>query len=128
MKLRERYPTDVSAKEWLSIAELFAVDYSKGGRPVEHGKREILNAIFYVLRTGCQWRYLPHDFPPWKTVYTYFRNWKQAGIFEEMNAVLTKAARIKIGRRESPTACIVDSQSVKTGEKGRSGAMTALKK
>ena len=77
---RRLYPTDLTDKEWNTIELIFSVSYKKGGRPVKHSKREVLNAIFYVLRTGCQWRYLPHDFPPWKTIYTYFWKWKQAGI------------------------------------------------
>lgn len=87
---RKRYPTDLTDSEWGLIEELFKVSYSKGGRFPKHSKREIINAIFYILRTGCQWRYLPNDFPPWKTVYTYLRNWKAAGLFEKMNFLLTK--------------------------------------
>jgi putative transposase len=127
--MRREYQTDLNDdREWLRINEFFAVLYAKGGRPIQHSKKEILNAIFYILRTGCQWRYLPHDFPPWKTVYTYFRNWKQAGIFEKINYVLIKQARSKIGRNEKPSACIADSQSVKTTEKGGSRVMMEQRK
>lgn len=115
---RKKYPTDLSDKEWDRIKDMFLVCYDQGGRPTKHSKREILNAIFYVIRTGCQWRYLPHDLPPWKTVYTYFRNWKKDGIFERMNIMLTKTLRVISGRKEEPTACIIDSQSVKTTERG----------
>ena len=116
--MRKEYPTDLKDQEWEAIQDIFSVSYVKGERPPAHSKREILNAIFYILRTGCQWRYLPHDFPLWKTVYTYFRIWKHQRIFEKMNEKLTKALRIKIGRHKNPSACIVDSQSIKTTEKG----------
>lgn len=125
---RQLYPTDLSDKEWGTIKAIFLVSYEKGGRPTRHSKREILNAIFYLLRTGCQWRYLPHDFPPWKTVYTYFRNWKQAGIFEKINYEIIKNARVDLGRNADPSSTIVDSQSVKTTEKGGLKEMMVLRK
>lgn len=116
--IRRRYPTDLKEEEWLAIEPVVKLDYNKGGRPCKHSKREILNAIFYVVRTGCQWRYLPHDFPPWMSVYTQFRRWKEQRLLERMNHELTKAIRTKLGRNEEPSASIVDSQSVKTTEKG----------
>ena len=125
---RKKYPTDLSDKEWSVIESLLQVSYAQGGRPPRYGKREILNAIFYILRTECQWRYLPHDLPPWKTVYTHFRNWKKANIFEKMNCTLTKALRKDIERDEEPSACIADSQSVKTTEKGGLKVMMAGRK
>lgn len=125
---RRGYPTDLADNEWDLIEDLFEVSYAGGGRPPNHDKREILNAIFYILRTGCQWRYMPNDFPPWKTVYTYMRNWKSEDIFEKMNSLLSKHTRIKIGRNPEPTAAIVDSQSVKTTEKGALKVMMELKK
>jgi putative transposase len=118
LEMRKKYPTDLGEREWLLIEKHFRVCYKKGGRPLKHSKREVLSAIFYVLRTGCQWRYLPHDFPPWKTVYEQFRRWKKQGIFEKMNHDITKYSRSKMGRNEEPSACIADSQSVKTTEKG----------
>lgn len=116
--MRKNYPTDLSEMEWRKVEPIVSLAYSKGGRPCKHSKREILNAIFYVVRTGCQWRYLPHDFPHWMSVYTQFRRWKKQGLLEKMNHELTKAIRVKIGRDRDPTASIVDSQSVKTTEKG----------
>ncbi|WP_044471352.1 IS5 family transposase, partial [Wolbachia endosymbiont of Drosophila suzukii] len=100
--MRKKYPTDLSEREWARIEKHFRVSYKKGGRPPKYSKREILEAIFYVLRTGCQWRYLPNDFPLWKTVYEQFRQWKKQGIFEKMNYEITKYSRRKIGRNEQP--------------------------
>jgi putative transposase len=115
---RRNYPTDLKEEEWLTIEPMVKLDYHKGGRPCKHSKQEILNAIFYVIRTGCQWRYLPHDFPHWMSVYTQFRRWKKQGLIEKMNHELTKAVRVNLGRKAEPSASIVDSQLVKTTEKG----------
>ncbi len=115
---RRDYPTDLKEEEWLAIESIVKLDYHKGGRPCKYNKREILNAIFYVVRTGCQWRYLPHDFPHWMSVYTQFRRWKKQGLIEKMNHELTKAIRVQLGRKADPRASIVDSQSVKTTERG----------
>ncbi|WP_353273268.1 IS5 family transposase [Wolbachia endosymbiont (group A) of Nomada ferruginata] len=126
--MRKKYPTDLSKREWARIEKHFRVSYKKGGRPPKYSKCEIVNAILYILRTGCQWRYLPHDFPPWKAVHEQFRRWKKQGIFEKMNYDITKYSRSKMGRNEEPSACIVDSQSVKTTEKGGSKVMMGAKK
>jgi putative transposase len=115
---REAYHTDLKDKEWQLISEHFISDTKKTGRPVKHSRREILDAIFYIVRTGCQWRYLPHDFPPWKTVFEQYRRWKKQGVIERMNQNLTTKYRLLIGRTSEPSACIIDSQSVKTTEKG----------
>ena len=116
--MRRSYPTDLKMKEWKIIEEYFAVSYQKGGRPLKHSKKDILDAIYYVVRTGCQWRCLPHDFPPWKTVYEQFRRWKKQSIFEQINSEVTQYSRERLGRARDPSACIVDSQSVKTTERG----------
>ena len=97
------------------------MDYSRGGRPPKHSKQEILNEIFYVAKTACQWRFLPTTYPPWKTVYTYFKNWEKTDVFERLNHRLRKSVRLLAGKDEDPSAGIVDSQSVKTAEKGISG-------
>ncbi len=91
---------------------------SKRGRPREIPYREILNAIFYVLKTGCGWRELPHDFPKWKTVYHYFRQFRLDGLWEEINERVQKAVREKEGRAGEPTAMLIDCQSVKSAEGG----------
>ena len=79
-----------------------------------HPLREILDAIFYIVRSGCAWRLLPHDFPPWKTVHHYFRTWRIVGTWEKVHAALRKRLRVRMGRDPQPSAGIVDSQSVKT--------------
>ena len=84
------------------------------GRPRLHGLRAILDAVFYVLRSGCPWRLLPKDFPPWKSVYDWFRKWRIDGTFERLNAELRERLRCQLGRDPNPSAGIVDSQSVKT--------------
>ena len=114
---RKPYPSDVTDREW-ALLEPYIPAPLAGGRPAEHNRREIVNAIRYVLRPGCGWEYLPHDFPPAKTVYDYFRQWSKAGIWEQANAGLREAARRQAGRENEPSAAIIDSQSVKTTEKG----------
>jgi len=85
--------------------------------------REVINAILYVLRNGIVWRALPHDFPPWKTVFHYFRAWRQDGTWEAIHDALRAEVRLSDGREASPSAAILDSQSVKTTEKGGPAAM-----
>jgi len=95
-----------------------------GGRPRSTDMREVVNAILYVLRTGCSWRQLPHDFPKWSTVYTYFRAWQKLGLWEFINDRLREAVREKLDRAAQPSAAIIDSQSVKTTDRGGHAAMT----
>ena len=85
-----------------------------GGRPRTTSIRDVLNAIFYLLRTGCAWRLLPHDLPKWQTVYTYFRRWEDDGTWETLNTTLREQVRLKAGRNRQPSVACVDSQSVKT--------------
>jgi transposase len=110
---REPYPTDLTDAEWSSLAPYLPAPKT-GGRPRRHAVRDILNAIFYILRSGCAWRLMPHDLPPWKTVYHYFRLWRVQGIWQRLHAALHAATRVKMGRDPHPTAAIIDSQSVKT--------------
>jgi transposase len=124
---RKAYPSDVSDAEW-KVLEGYIPAVRSGGRPAEHERREIVNAIRYVLGTGCQWRYLPHDFPPAHTVYDYFRQWSAQGVWETANRALREQARRRAGRSASPSAAIIDSQSVRTTEKGGPRALTTTSK
>lgn len=112
---RKPYPTDLTDAEWQKIAP-YVPTAKPGSRPREHPIREILNAIFYLVRAGCTWRLLPHDLPPWKTVYHYFRLWRKDGTWEKINTALRTEVRVAAGREPEPSAAILDSQSVKTTE------------
>jgi putative transposase len=121
MDRRKRYPTDLTDAEWARIEQLIPHHMSggaNGGRPPKYDRREILNAIFYITKAGCIWRMLPHDLPPWEAVYGYFAQWRDAGVFEQINDVLRRQVRIAAGRDPQPSGAIIDSQSVKTAEKG----------
>ena len=124
---RKAYPTDLTDQEWWEIKDLVPAP-KHGGRPAIHSRREIVNAMFYVLRTGCAWRMLPHDLPPWQTVYYYFRTWKRSGVFKKAHDALRKEVRQHSGKNPEPSAGVLDSQSVKTSEKGGSQAMTRQRK
>ena len=110
-----RYTTDLTDSEWDLISYCFPKP-GPTGRPRKHSYRELLNAIFYLLRTGCQWRNLPKDLPPWPTVYDYFRQWERKQLIEEIHAHLRDHIRLLEGRKRPPTAGIVDSQSVQGSE------------
>lgn len=124
---RKAYPSDLSDKEWAILEGLIPAPKS-GGRPALHSRREIVNAIRYVLRNGGGWRALPHDFPPYTTVYDYFRAWRDSGLWEQVNRVLRERVRESVGRAAQPSAAIIDSQSVKTTEKGANGATMQAKR
>ena len=112
-----RYPTDLSDEEWAILAPLIPPARS-GGRPRTTNMREVMNAIFYVGSSGCQWRMLPKDFPPVSTVRGYFYNWRNTELWQAINHLLVMSTRELEGREASPTAGIIDSQSVKTTESG----------
>lgn len=114
---RRAYATDVSDAEW-TIVEPHIPPPLPGGRPAKWPRREIVNAILYVLKTGCTWQLLPHDFPPYSTVFWYFRRWRKDGTWEKLNAALREQTRRQLGRDPQPSAAIIDSQSVPTTEKG----------
>lgn len=117
------YGSDLKDSEWALLEPL--LEPKQKGRPRKHDLRDICNAIRYLQRTGCQWRMLPSDFPPWRVVYQTFWRWRNQGMWEKIMHHLRKAARVKAGRTPDPTLAIIDSQSVKTAQKGGSAAMTA---
>ena len=121
------YPSDVSDTEWRIISRLLPAP-KPGGRPRATDLRSVVNAVFYILRSGCAWRMLPHDFPPYSTVYMYFKQWRDDGTWEKVHDTLRNRIRDKEGRKKSPSAAIVDSQSVKTTEKGALAATTPARK
>ena len=112
-----RYPSDVTDEEW-SVICAFLVRATRLGAPRRVDLRAVVDAIFYKLRTGCQWRYLPADFPNWVTVYYYFRKWGDDGTWERINSALRREVRQAAGRDAEPSAAIIDSQSTKTTEAG----------
>jgi putative transposase len=111
------YPTDLSDAEWTILEPLIPAT-KPGGRPPKWTRRAICNGIFYLVRSGCQWRLLPREFPPWKTVYHYFRAWRLDGTWEQLNTTLRERERVRQGRNPEPSGCIMDSQSVKTTSVG----------
>jgi putative transposase len=111
------YPTDLTDAEWAILEPLIPAPKS-GGRPPQWTRRAICNAVFYLVRSGCHWRLLPREFPPWKTVYHYFRAWRIDGTWERAHTTLRERERVRQGRNREPSACSMDSQSVKTTSVG----------
>src|ERR671916_1446954 len=111
--MEKTYPTDLSDAEWW-YRDPPAPPPNKRGRPRAHAAREVLDAGFYVLKSGCPWRLLPREFPPWETVYCWFRRWRMDGTWEGLNAALRERLRLRLGRHAHPSAGVVDSQSAKT--------------
>jgi putative transposase len=127
MACRRRYPTDLSDAEW-ELAGPLIPPARPGGRPALHQRREIAGALAYRLRAGCAWRLLPHDLPPWQTVYRYWRLWRLEGRWEQVLAVLRERERVRLGREPAPSAAAAGSQSVKTTEKEGCTATTGPRK
>jgi putative transposase len=120
------YPSDLTDAQWERLAPL--LPRKTGGRPREHPLREIVDALRYWLRSGCSWEELPHDFPPKGTVYDYFRQWIEDGTWERLHAGLREQVRKQAGKEPEPSAAILDTQSVKTTQRGGSQARLAMTK
>src|SRR6478672_5072168 len=108
--MRQPYPSDLRDTEWAVVRALVPA-VRPGGRPRAHADRDLVDAMLYVLRGGIAWRALPHEYPPWQTVYHYFRVWRLNGDWERLNATLCVATRVRAGRSSEPSAAILDSQS-----------------
>lgn len=116
--MRQHYSTDLTDNQWERIKPLIEEKTHGKGRPSTHDKRDIVDGVFYILQTGCAWRLLPHDFPNWHTVYNHFREWQNLGTWEKINGELVREYRKKHGKTEEASAAIIDSQTVRTTEKG----------
>jgi transposase len=124
---RPRYPSDLTDGQWEELQRALPKP-KKAGRPPKYPRREIWNAIFYQARTGCQWRALPHDFPPWEDVWEHFRRWRKSGLIQTAHDALRREVRRQDGREETPSAAIIDSQSVRTPQKGGPTATTRARR
>jgi transposase len=125
--LRQRYASSVTDSQWEVLAPFLPTPKQRGRRRrIE--LRTIIDAIFYLLRTGCQWRQLPKDFPTWNTVYWYFRSWERTGVWVRLQRELYRLTRIRSGRAECPSVVIMDGQSVKTTEVGGTRGFDAFKR
>lgn len=125
------YPTDLSEAQWAVLKPHIVKPLPQvpgKGRPPKQDFRAEINAMLYVLKTGCQWRMLPKDFPPWKTVYGYLRRWRLDGTWDVAMRVLREAARQQAGRNARPSVAIIDSRSVKSASKGGSAALTRARR
>jgi len=126
---RPPYPSDLTDDQWEAIRKVLPQPKGgKTGRPRTYPLREIWNAIFYQAKTGCQWRYLPHDFPPHGAVWEHFCRWRDDGLIETVHDALRVKVRTKAGREATPSAAIIDSQSVKTPQKGGPTATTPARR
>ncbi len=122
--MNKRYASDLTDNQWKKVKPFVEKSF---GRPAQASRREVVNAILYVLRTGCQWRSLPREFPAWSAVHACFRRWQLDGTWHKLHDALHEQVRLKEGRAARPSAVVLDSQSVKTTEKGGRTAMAKPK-
>ena len=123
------YPSDLMDEQWSMIASLIPPPKSgkAGGCPRKTDVREVVNGILYLNRSGGSWRMLPHDFPPWPTVHDYYRNWRRDGTWEKIHDALRENVRVETGRESSPSAAVLDSQSVKTAAPQKGGRTVTMR-
>lgn len=126
MRIRTQYASDLTDRQWQVIRQLLPQRSRRGRKPID--RRRIVNAILYVVRTGCQWRMLPKDFPNWSTVYGIFWKWRNEGVWQRIHDKLREKVRTAAGKKSTPTAAIVDSQSIRTAEGGEERGYDAGKK
>jgi transposase len=125
------YPSDLTDVQWSKLERLLKEPRGErhaGGRPRKYPLRRVVDALLYVVKTGCQWRQLPADFPPWLSVHQQFRAWRDSGVWERITKTLREQGRQAKGRNASPTVAIIDSQSAKTVLKGGGAAMTQARR
>src|ERR1035437_6875190 len=125
------YPSDWTTNQWPRLPPLLnepRVERHAGGRPRKHEQRRVVDALLYVVKTGCQWRQLPSNFPPWKTVHEHFRSWRDSGVWERVGQTLREQGRKAGVRNATPTVAIIDSQSAKTALKGGGAATTRARR
>lgn len=124
--MKREYPSQITNAQWEVLRRRLPRQSRRGRRPID--RRQVLNAILYLVRTGCQWRQLPREFPKWKTVYTVFWRWRKAGVWKQIHDALRELVRRAAGKRRQPTAAILDSQSIRTAEGGLERGYDAGKK